>query len=124
MSLAGMRVFIVEDETMILIVLEDSLATMGFEVVASALELDEALAKAAQITCDVAVLDINIAGRSVEPVANLLESRGIPFVFASGYGRAALPVRHSGRPLLTKPYNAEALRAALLKVLAKSEADA
>jgi CheY-like chemotaxis protein len=118
MSLTGKRVFIVEDEALILMVLEDSLAAMGCEVVASALQLDDAVAKARSLDFDIAILDVNLAGQPVEPVADLLAGRGIPFLFASGYGLPSLPKRHAGRPLLAKPYAAAELAAVLREALA------
>jgi CheY-like chemotaxis protein len=113
LSLAGTRVFIVEDEALVLMVLEDSLTGLGCDVVASALYLDEALAKAGEHSFDVAILDANLGG----PVADLLAGRGIPFIFASGYGPLSLPESHRERPLLAKPFAAAELRAALLEVV-------
>jgi CheY-like chemotaxis protein len=118
-SLIGTRVFIVEDEALVLMTLEDSLAALGCEIVASASHVDDALAKAGALAFDVAILDLNLAGRSVEPVADLLARRGIPFVFASGYGRSGLPAQHRDRPLLAKPYVVSELRTALLEALAQ-----
>jgi CheY-like chemotaxis protein len=118
LSLAGTRVFVVEDEALVLMVLEDSLTGLGCDVVASALYLDEALAKAGQHSFDVAILDANLGGKSVGPVADLLAGRGIPFIFASGYGPSSLPEPHRERPLLAKPFAAAELRAALLEVVA------
>jgi CheY-like chemotaxis protein len=117
LSLAGTRVFIVEDEALVLMVLEDSLTGLGCDVVASALYLDEALAKAGEHSFDVAILDANLGGQSVGPVADLLAGRGIPFIFASGYGPLSLPESHRERPLLAKPFAAAELRAALLEVV-------
>jgi CheY-like chemotaxis protein len=117
--LIGTRVFIVEDEALVLMTLEDSLAALGCEVVASVLDIDEALAKGGALAFDVAILDVNLAGQSVEPVADLLARRGIPFVFSSGYGPSALPADYRDRPLLAKPYVVSELRTALLTVLAQ-----
>ncbi len=113
MPLAGVRVFIVEDEALILDTLQDMLEGLGCHVVESALRVDEALAKLAAVDLDVAVLDVNVAGHRIDPVADLLAARGVPFVFASGYGRASLPAAHRERVLLTKPYRKAELRAAL-----------
>ncbi len=118
MALKGARVFIVEDEALVLMVLEDSLAAMGCEVVASALHLDEALAKAGSVDFDIAILDMNLAGRPIDPVADILAGRGIPFVFASGYGPSSRPMRHAGRPMIAKPFAPADLAALLGEVLA------
>ena len=117
MSLAGTRVFIVEDEALILFALQDMLADLGCEVVASALRIDEALAKGRVMAFDVAILDVNVAGERIDPVADLLVGRGVPFVFTTGYNRASLPRAHRERTLVAKPYRVADLRAALGAVL-------
>jgi len=117
LPLAGTRVFIVEDEALILDTLQDMLEGLGCHVVESALRVDDALAKLAALDFDVAVLDVNVAGHRIDPVADLLAERGMPFLFASGYGRGSLPAAHRERVLLTKPYRKADLRAALHTVL-------
>jgi CheY-like chemotaxis protein len=117
LPLAGTRVFIVEDEALILDTLQDMLEGLGCHVVESALRVDEALAKLVGLDFDVAVLDVNVAGTRIDPVADLLAHRGMPFLFASGYGRGSLPAAHRARVLLTKPYRTADLQAALDSVL-------
>jgi CheY-like chemotaxis protein len=117
LPLAGTRVFIVEDEALILDTLQDMLEGLGCRVVESALRIDEALAKLVSLDVDVAVLDVNVAGHRIDPVADLLAERGTPFVFASGYGRGSLPEAHRERVLLTKPYRTADLKAALNSLL-------
>lgn len=117
MPLAGARVFIVEDEALILDTLQDMLEGLGCDVVESALRVDEALTKLAALDVDVAVLDVNVAGYRIDPVADVLAERGTPFLFASGYGRGSLPAAHRERILLTKPYRKADLKAALNAVL-------
>ena len=117
LPLAGTRVFIVEDEALILDTLQDMLEGLGCHVVESALRVDEALAKLVGLDFDVAVLDVNVAGTRIDPVADLLANRGLPFFFASGYGRGSLPAAHRERVLLPKPYRTADLRAALQSVL-------
>ena len=117
LPLAGTRVFIVEDEALILDTLQDMLEGLGCQVVESALRVDEALSKLVGLDFDVAVLDVNVAGTRIDPVADLLADRGMPFLFASGYGRGSLPAAHRERVLLTKPYRTVDLRAALDSVL-------
>lgn len=113
MSLVGTRVFIVEDEALILFSLQDMLADLGCEVVASALRIDDALAKGGALAFDVAILDVNVAGERIDPVADLLVNRGVPFVFTTGYNRPSLPPAHRERMLVAKPYRAVELQAAL-----------
>jgi CheY-like chemotaxis protein len=117
LPLAGTRVFIVEDEALILDTLQDMLEGLGCHVVESALRVDEALAKLVGLDFDVAVLDVNVAGTRIDPVADLLAERGMPFLFASGYGRGSLPAAHRARVLLSKPYRTSDLQAALHSVL-------
>ena len=117
LPLAGTRVFIVEDEALILDTLQDMLEGLGCHVVESALRVEEALVKLVALEFDVAVLDVNVAGHRIDPVADLLADRGLPFLFASGYGRGSLPAAHRGRVLLTKPYRTADLQAALHSVL-------
>ena len=110
---AGTRVLVVEDEAMVSMMLEDFLEDLGCVVVATASRLEEALQKAAELQIDVAVLDVNLAGKLSYPVAELLRSRGIPFLFATGYGTAGLPERLRDAPVLSKPYLRDQLAAAL-----------
>ena len=113
--LAGRRMLVVEDEPLIAMLLEDMLGDLDMPVlgtadsVPAALELIETLDG-----LDGAILDMNLRGRSVEPVATALAARGVPFVFASGYGVDALTQRHAQAPVLPKPFRREALESALL----------
>ena len=102
-DLARKRVFVVEDEGIIAMLLEDYLEELGCAVAASASTLDDALAKAAVVEADVAILDINLAGHSSFEVADLLSRRKVPFVFVTGYGAAAAAWTRSA-PILTKPF--------------------
>lgn len=118
MSLAGTRVFLVEDEALILFTLQDMLEDLGCVVVDVALRIDEACAKGAGVACDVAILDVNVAGERIDAVADLLRARGVPLVFATGYGRASLPAGHGERPVLAKPYRPADVETALVSALA------
>ena len=84
--------------------LEDMLAEMGHEVVAVVPRVNEALATVQQEAFDVAILDVHLGGQSAFPVAEALIDRGIPFVFATGYGERGLPEKYRGRPILQKPF--------------------
>jgi DNA-binding response OmpR family regulator len=117
MALKGTRVFVVEDEALVLLELQDMLADRGLVIAASALRLEEAVAKASEVDCDAAILDVNLAGKRIDPVARALADRGIPFVFVSGYDRSSLPVGFRERPLVAKPYGPRELEAALTKCL-------
>ena len=98
------RVLVVEDEMLIGMLLEDMLAEMGHEVVAVVPRVNEALATVQQEVFDVAILDVHLGGQSAFPVAEALIDRGIPFVFATGYGERGLPEKYRGRPILQKPF--------------------
>ena len=113
MSLAGTRVFLVEDEALILLTLQDMLEDLGCVVADVALRIEDAEAKAAVVACDVAILDVNVAGERIDGVADRLAARGVQMVFATGYGRASLPVGHAARPILPKPYRPADVRTAL-----------
>lgn len=116
--LKGIRVLIVEDETLVALLLEDLLADLGCQVLDMAWRLPQAIKLADTTDADVAVLDVNIAGERVDPVADILERRQIPFVFATGYGAAGLPQRLKGHPVLQKPICLPELFSALQQVLA------
>jgi CheY-like chemotaxis protein len=123
LSLAGTRVFVVEDEALVLFSVIDMLDQIGRTVAASAQRLDDALRKAAEFSFDIALLDVSIGGKRIDPVADLLASRNLPFAFASGHEREALPQRFKDRPLLAKPYVAAQLHAALVDGLAQPKPD-
>lgn len=103
-SLAGCRILVVEDETLIAVVIEETLQELGCVVVAVVGKLDAALRLAADEALDAAILDVAIRGGHVFPVAEQLLARGVPFVLASGYGDWALPETLRDQPRLTKPF--------------------
>jgi CheY-like chemotaxis protein len=111
--LPAKRVFVVEDEVMIRMLLEDMLTELGCTIAAAAARLDEAVELAKTAAFDVAILDVNLNGQPILPVADLLASRGMPFVFATGYGEHGLPDAHRERPMLKKPFQLESLRRTL-----------
>jgi CheY-like chemotaxis protein len=106
---------LVEDEALVAMLVEDMLAEQGCSVVAAASRLEEALAKVrdASLDFDVAILDLNLAGETTFPVAEALDRRGVPFVFATGYGAAGLPPEWRARPTLQKPFTAADVASAL-----------
>lgn len=104
--LSGMRVLVVEDEPMIAMAVEDILTDSGCHVVGPAYRLEEAWKLVVRDPIDGAVLDVNVAGEMVFPLADWLSERSIPFVFVSGYGRSDLRDCDLERPLLQKPYRA------------------
>lgn len=109
--LSGLRVMIVEDDAMLALALDMALASAGCEIAALASNLAEATRLAREAAIDGAVLDVNLSGEMVYPVADILAARGIPFVFATGYGPAGLRPGDGGRPVLQKPYDLDTLAA-------------
>jgi CheY-like chemotaxis protein len=112
-TIAGKRVLVVEDELMIRMLLEGMLTDLGHTVAAEAGGVDEAVAVAKKGDFDVAVLDVNLNGQPVTPVVEILVERGVPFVFASGYGQRGLPEAYRTIPTLQKPFQADALAEAI-----------
>jgi two-component SAPR family response regulator len=108
-EIAGCRILVVEDEMLIALVIEDVLQSIGGVIVGPVATLEKALKLAGEETLDAAILDVTIRGGKVYPVAELLLSRGIPFLFASGYGDWALPPALRDKPRLMKPFTAAAL---------------
>jgi CheY-like chemotaxis protein len=113
------RVLIVEDEALIAMLIEDMLSELGCEAVGPATRLDRALAMAATESLDLAVLDVNLGSEQSFPVAEVLQKRGIPFVFATGYGSKGLDSRFERNITLKKPFEAHQLEQALAQVLSR-----
>lgn len=106
---AGKNILVVEDEIMIRLLLEDMLDDLGYTIAAAVGRVDEAVKVARTGVFDVAILDVNLNGQSVSPVAEILAERGVPFIFATGYGERGLPERFTDRPTLQKPFQQENL---------------
>jgi DNA-binding response OmpR family regulator len=115
--LKGMRVLVVEDEPSVSMLVEDELCDAGAEVVGPVPTVDHALrlieAAAADGGISVAVLDINLSGMKVAPVADKLAALGVPFLFATGYGEGHDTGGHGAAPTLRKPFAPERLIAAV-----------
>ena len=81
--------FLVEDEVMIRMMVADMLEELGYSVAAEAGEIDEAIRLAQSTDFDIAILDVNVNGKVISPVASVIEARNRPFIFATGYGSQA-----------------------------------
>lgn len=103
------RVMVVEDEALVALVLADQLAELGLSVVGPCSSVAEAKAVADEGDFEAAILDVNLGGELVYPVADLLSARGIPFVFVTGYGRESIDRRFADIPVLEKPVERESL---------------
>jgi len=116
-TLHGRRVLVVEDEALIAMLMEDRLLEAGAEVAGPASSVEEALKLIERVACDgglsAAVLDINLDGAAVSPVADRLAALGVPFIFATGYGEGGVRGVHAAAPVLAKPYDPDALVAAV-----------
>jgi CheY-like chemotaxis protein len=112
------RVLIVEDEMMIRMLLADMLGELGYTVTAEAGRIDEALDAVKTGGFDVAILDVNLNGDNTAPIAEALAARGVPFVFATGYGEQGLPEAFRDRPTLKKPFQMDGLNQLLQSALA------
>lgn len=116
-ELTGLKVLVVEDEVAVAMMIEGMLQDLGCEIAASVARLADARRVAAAAQIDLAVLDVNLHGQLVFPVAQILAERGIPFVFSTGYGASGLPSEMAARPVLSKPYFTTELETAILTAL-------
>jgi CheY-like chemotaxis protein len=105
----GGSVFLVEDEVMIRMMVADMLEELGYSVVAEAGEIGQAIKLAQSAEFDFAILDVNVNGKVISPVADLIRARNRPFIFATGYGSSGLPPEYRDRPALQKPFQIETL---------------
>ena len=94
---------------MVAMMLEDMLLDLGCEIVGPAASVEAGLALARSARLDAAVLDVNLAGEKAFPIADALAERGIPFVYATGYGRAGLRADDEARLVVQKPYSLDDL---------------
>jgi len=117
----GRRVLLVEDELMIRMLIDGMLSDLGHTVTAQAGGIEEAMALAKDAEFDVAILDVNLNGQQITPVVEILLRRGLPFVFATGYGSRGVPDAYRAIPVLQKPFQVEALAQALEAIPPKSQ---
>ncbi|MGI4748931.1 MAG: response regulator [Janthinobacterium lividum] len=105
--LSGLRFLVVDDEMMVAMYIEDMLIDLGCAAVECAGTVAKGLAIASRNENgpDCAILDVNVAGERCFLVADALAARGIPFIFATGYGRSGVDARYADRPVLTKPFD-------------------
>ncbi|MCP3401868.1 MULTISPECIES: response regulator [unclassified Bradyrhizobium] len=114
-------ILLVEDEALIRMMLVDMVEQLGHTVIAEAgsVDLGRSLAEIEDYDC--AILDINLHGFNVRPVAEAVTGRGLPLVFVSGYGTKGVPDGFQGMPVLNKPCSQEALKRTIDAVLSDAQ---
>lgn len=117
--LAGRRILVVEDEMLVLIMIEDMLADLGCESVTAAATVNQALAAIDTQIFDVAMLDMNLNGSDSYEVAEALGTRGVPFVFSTGYSGRDMRDGYGDRPVLKKPFMDKELVEILTRLLSR-----
>jgi CheY-like chemotaxis protein len=111
------RVLVVEDDSLVAMLIEDIVTDLGHEVAGSATRLDQALDLARTASFDAAILDVNLGGQRSFPVADVLKARGIPFIFATGYDGDGLCEGYRDAVMLTKPFQADDVAKAFAKLM-------
>jgi len=102
--LRGLKVLVVEDEALVAMLIEDMLSDLGCEVLGPAGSVRAALELLGRETPDAAILDVNLGGEPVYPVAEALRAAGVPFVLATGYGQAGVAEAFREALVLQKPF--------------------
>ena len=115
-TLKGRRVLLVEDEYMIAEDMAQTLNSQGVKVVGPVASVDDALRLLSEAEIDLAILDVNLGGEAVWPLADTLRARDIRFVLTTGYDRSALPTRYADAPRCEKPVDLALLTATLLRL--------
>jgi CheY-like chemotaxis protein len=106
---AGSRILLVEDEALIGAMFKQLLSDLGFEVVGPIASLDQAMVAAHGEEVQGAILDVNLGGAPIYPVADALEARGIPFVFVTGYSASSIDRRYASIPVFEEPVQPDKL---------------
>lgn len=118
-AMGALRVLLVEDETIIAMMVESVIHDLGLNVVGPVAQIDQALRLVDEGEFDCAILDVNIRGGNSYPIADLLLERDCPFVMATGYSDLSIPPHLIGLTKLTKPYSIEALTGELTLLAAR-----
>ena len=113
---AQKRILIVEDESLVAMMIEDMVIELGHTVAGVAARLREGLQMAEQGEIDFAILDVSLNGERSLPIAEALDARGVPYVFATGYGARGVDGAQRQALTLSKPFGIEDLRRVLPKV--------
>jgi CheY-like chemotaxis protein len=119
--LQGKRVLVVEDEMLVALLIEDLLTDLGCIVLGPFNTVAKALRAALMEGFDLALLDVNVAGEKIFPVADALAARHIPFLLMSGYGENAIPPGHAERKVCSKPFKGNELTDMLFSLVADGD---
>ncbi len=111
----GLRFMVVDDEMIVALDLEDMLTELGHQVVETASRVERGLEIARTCDLDMAILDINVRGVLSFPIASILRDRGVPVIFASGYGQRGLIDGFQDAHVLTKPFDIDGLAQVVAK---------
>lgn len=111
------RIFVIEDDPLMAMLLDDVLDVFGYEVAAMSAFMEDALSMLETQQFDAAILDINIHGFMCYEIAEQLQKKGIPFLFSTGYHPTTLPKEYQDCPTLQKPYDINQLKVQLDKIL-------
>ena len=117
-SVPSGRVLVVEDESIVLMLVEDMLFELGYTEVETAMGVPEALPKAEHLDLRFAILDVNLGEHRSFPIADVLRARGVPFFFATGYGSRGMEGEYVGSTVLKKPFRQAELAAMIGRTLA------
>jgi two-component SAPR family response regulator len=116
-SLRDKRVLIVEDQYLIADDLSRALASLGGVIVGPVATTEAASAEMTQTDIDLAFLDVNLDEKMVFPLADELERRGIPFIFATGHDASILPERFKSKLRLEKPFTVHSVHEAVRQLM-------
>jgi PAS domain S-box-containing protein len=114
-TVAGNRVMIVEDEALVALALREALDELGFSVIGPFNRISEAMIALRNNRIDAAVLDVNLGGELIYPLADVLAADHVPFIFITGYGAEEIEPRYAHVPILQKPIEAEALKSVFVR---------
>lgn len=110
------RWLIVEDESLVAMLIEEALTELGLETIGPANRVAKAIKLVETEKPTGAILDVNLEGEAVYPVADALRCRGVPFVFLTGYGEAGIRSEYKQHPVLQKPFSIEQMQAVLKRL--------
>jgi CheY-like chemotaxis protein len=110
---SSLQILVVEDESMVAMMIEDMLEDLGHKVIATSGRMPDASKLVSDASADLAILDVNLNGEETYPLADSLAARQIPFIFATGYGSSGIKAEWSGVPVLQKPFQSRELAEAI-----------